>query len=64
MKIIIKILTLVQQLFHKIYLGLHCSESQKLAIQSRIHIQEHVIIPWISLFKKRYNSYSFITLHT
>ena len=53
MKISIKILTLVQvqQLFHKIYPRLHCSESQKAAIQSRIYIQEHLIIPWISLFK-------------
>ena len=53
MKISIKILTLVQaqQLFHKIYPRLHCSESQKAAIQSIIYIQEHLIIPWISLFK-------------
>ena len=43
MKISIKILTLVQQLFHKIYHGLHCSESQKVAIQSIIHIQEHLM---------------------
>ena len=51
MKISIKILIVVQQLFHKIYPGLHCSESRKVVIQSRIHIQEHLIIPWISLFK-------------
>ena len=44
MKISIKILIVVQQLFHKIYPGLHYSESRKVVIQSRIHIQEHLII--------------------